>query len=95
VFVRSEQEFIFPVFFAPAALLDVTIFTDTIIAPYSFAYIAFVKTAAFIAIHCIASFFGIVAGALKHCLAVIAISCPAILAKTDMLGHKVVTRAVA
>ena len=95
MFVRSEQEFIFPVFFAPAALLDVTIFTDTIIAPYSFAYIAFVKTAAFIAIHCIASFFGIVAGALKHCPAVIAISFLASLAKTDMLGRKVVTRAVA
>ena len=91
----GRSEFIFPVFFAPAATLDVMIFTDTIIAPYSFAYIAFVKTAASIAIRCIASFFGLVADAFKHCLAVIAISVLAILAKTDMLGHKVVTWAVA
>jgi len=93
VFGRSE--FIFPVFFAPAATLDVMIFTDTIIAPYSFTYIAFVKTATSIASPRRASFTGIVAGALKHCPAVIAISFLASLAKTDMLGHKVVTRAVA
>jgi hypothetical protein len=95
VFVRSGQEFIFPVFFAPAAMLDEMIFTDTSIAPYSFTYIAFVKTATSIAIRCIASFFGLVADAFKHCLAVIAISILAILAIFDMLGHKVVTRAVA
>ena len=76
-------------------MLDEMIFTDTIIAPYSFAYIAFVKTATFIASPRQASFTGLVARALKNCLAVIAISCLAILARTDMLGHKVVTRAVA
>ena len=76
-------------------MLDEMIFTDTSIASYSFAASVFVKTAASIAIRCIASFFGLVADAFKHCLAVIAISILAILAIFDMLGHKVVTRAVA
>jgi len=71
------------------------IFTDTIIAPYSFTYIASVKTATFIASPRRASFTGLVARALKHCLAVIAISFLASLTIFDMLGHKVVTRAVA